>query len=61
MKIKATATIEIPKDKCCVNCKYLTWFENTDWCYFFSKIINCHKPCRPCLNARKEAESGRVN
>ena len=61
MKIKVTTTIDIPKDKCCANCKYLTWFEGTNWCYYFSAIIYNHKPCRPCLKARKEAESGRAD
>ena len=60
MKIKVTTTIDIPKDKCCATCNYFTDFDyQSDSCYFFDKFIINHTPCRPCLKARKEAESDR--
>ena len=60
MKIKATATIDIPKDKCCATCNYFAYIDYVGAsCYFFNKFIRNHKPCRPCLKARKEAESDR--
>lgn len=60
MKIKATTIIYVPKDKNCAECHYFSHADNCgDVCYFFDKFIRNHKPCRPCLKYRKEANNDR--